>query len=274
MVIITEQIDGSNYIGRTTIPTHAENPKQGQTERSSLCLTVPRIPLIDDLTISQIPSGSNILVEFDPASQWYNASITIAAGWIRSSGKVQYNVSAQPPERIRSVIEHLGLDAEKIEREGSLRISDWYTATLGRKSREKFARNSLKVAELSIDFAKEDLGTIVSLRPDWLFVMDSTSTLARFNEEKSWVEFMLTRSIPAAHIDKSRFIHGLLTDVHSQWACRQLEAAHDGIVDFKIEEEGKTTRNLVRIRSMRDVGFDKEWHELRVRENFEVALIR
>lgn len=234
---------------------------------------MPRIPLIDDLTTSQIPSGSNILVEFDPASPWYNASITIAAGWIRSSGMVWYNVSAQPPERIRSVTRHFGLDAAKSEEDGSLRISDWYTATLGRKSREKFARNSLKVAELSIDFAKEDLAT-PSLRPDLLVVNDCTSTLARFNEEKSWVEFILTRAIPVAHIDKSREIHGLLVDVHSQWVYRQLEAAHDGIVDFKIEEEGKTKRELVRIRSMRDVGFDKEWHELKVEENLEVALIR
>ncbi len=231
-----------------------------------------RIPLIDEMIRGQIPSGSSILVEFDPASPWYNASIAIAAGWVRIGGRASYYVSAQPPERIRFILQHLGLDSEKAEGSGLLRISDWYTATLGRKSNEKFAKDSLKVADLSIELAKADL--VASPRPDTLLVVDNISTMARFNEERAWVEFMLTRWIPSARADKSRAIDGLLVDVHSQWAYRQLEAAYDGIVDFKIEEEGKTPRDLVRIRSMRDVGFKRGWHELIIGENFETTLVK
>jgi KaiC/GvpD/RAD55 family RecA-like ATPase len=51
-----------------------------------------------------------------------------------------------------------------------------------------------------------------------------------------------------------------------------MEAAVDGIIDFKLEEEGKRTRDLMRIRSMRNVHFDREWHELKIGDNFEVTL--
>jgi KaiC/GvpD/RAD55 family RecA-like ATPase len=51
-----------------------------------------------------------------------------------------------------------------------------------------------------------------------------------------------------------------------------LEAAVDGIIDFKLEEVGEETINLMRLRSMRNVGFDSRWHRLRVKENFEVTL--
>jgi KaiC/GvpD/RAD55 family RecA-like ATPase len=60
--------------------------------------------------------------------------------------------------------------------------------------------------------------------------------------------------------------------MHGGWVYNRLEAAADGIVDFKLEEEGKSTRDLVRIRSMRNVHFDREWHELKIEDNFEVAL--
>ena len=228
--------------------------------------------MIDDLTVSQIPPGSNILVEFDPASQWYNASIAMTAGWIRTGGKVEYHVMAQAPERIRSVIQHLASDSEKMEQEASLQIIDYYTATLGRKSGEKFSVNSLKVAELSIEFAKEYAPG--KLRPDTLAIADNVSTMGRFNDEKSWMEFALTRVLPGVRTTKSRGIDGLLTDLHSPWVYRQSEAAYDGIIDFKVEEEGKTARDVVRVRSMRDVGFDRGRHEVRLGKNFEITLVK
>ena len=40
----------------------------------------------------------------------------------------------------------------------------------------------------------------------------------------------------------------------------------------KVEEEGQSTRDLIRIRSMRNVHFDREWHELKIGHNFEITL--
>ena len=60
--------------------------------------------------------------------------------------------------------------------------------------------------------------------------------------------------------------------MHSGWVYNRLEAAADGVLDIKVEEEGRAIRDIIRIRSMRNVHFDREWHELTMRENFEVTL--
>jgi len=232
---------------------------------------VPRIPLIEDLTTGPIPLGSNILVEFDPTSQWYNASISIMAGWLRTDGNVTYGVAAQRVENIRARLKRLGLDSNHLENDGRLQLSDWYSMTLGKKSAEKFSRNSLKVSDLSIQYAKQQAAGKSSLS-EFLSIMDNASVLARFNDEKAWVEFALTRGNPLSHTRKFTSIDGILRGVHSEWAYNQLEAACDGVIDFRLEEEGKTIRDLIRIRSMRDQFYDKNWHELKIDENFEATL--
>lgn len=231
---------------------------------------MPRIPLVEDLTSGSIPPGSNLLVEFDPSSQWYAASVTIAAGWLRTGGRVSYNVFAQSPDNVRAQLARLGLSTEELERDERLRIIDWYAATLGQKSHERYAMESLKVADLSIMFSKEQMRG--SLQPDRLRINDNGSVTARFNDEKSWVEFLLARGFPMSSIRKLTTIYPVVKGVHSEWAYKELEAVVDGIIDFNLEEESKATRDLMRIRIMRNVPFNREWHEVRLNENFEVSL--
>ena len=61
--------------------------------------------------------------------------------------------------------------------------------------------------------------------------------------------------------------------VHSDWVYKQLEASPDNVVDFKLEQTSEDTKDLIRIRSMRNVHFDRKWHELRTGENFDVSLV-
>lgn len=131
---------------------------------------MPRVPLIEDLTTAPIPTASNLLVEFDPASQWYAASLSITAGWLSSGGMACYTVSSQPPDNIRSHLNRLGLNTEKLEADDRLWIIHWYTFTLGQKSKEKFGVDSLKVAELSIYYGKllKDAEPI----PDLLWIIE------------------------------------------------------------------------------------------------------
>jgi KaiC/GvpD/RAD55 family RecA-like ATPase len=121
----------------------------------SSVLALPRIPLIKDLTKGPIPPGSNILVEFDPASQWLNASLTIAAGWVKDGGKVSYIANSQSPDDIRSQLRRLGLPSEELKRTDRLWITDGYSASMGQKSKERFAVESLKAADLSLWMVKE-----------------------------------------------------------------------------------------------------------------------
>ena len=58
--------------------------------------------------------------------------------------------------------------------------------------------------------------------------------------------------------------------VHSEWAYKRFEGASEGIVDFKLEELGG--RNIMRIRNMRNVGFNSLWHPLKINDNLEITL--
>jgi KaiC/GvpD/RAD55 family RecA-like ATPase len=231
---------------------------------------LPRIPLIEDLTKGSIPPGSNILVEFDPASQWFSAWITIAAGWVKDGGKVSYIANSQSPDEIRSQLRKLGFSVEELERTDRLWITDGYSAAVGQKSKERFAVESLKAADLSLYIGREAMAD--SPTPEFLVVSDNGSVLDRFNAEKNWVELYLTRPIPMSKPRQMTQLMGLMSGIHSAWAYKQLEAAVDGIVDFKVEDVNGERRTLIGIRNMRDVRFDSRWHPLKTREDFEVTL--
>ena len=231
---------------------------------------LPRLPLIEDLARGPIPPGSNILVEFDPASQWYNAGLTITAGWLRTGGSVSYITHSQPPDDVRSQLHFLGLPIEELEQKERFWITDLYAPSLGRKSKEKFAPDSLKAADLSLWIAREAMAD--SPAPEFLVISDNGSVLDRFNEERNWVEMYLTRPIPMGKPRQLTQLMGVMSGVHSSWAYKQLEAAVDGIVDFKLDEGSDPVQNLIRLRSLRRVGFDGRWHRLKVSENMEVTI--
>ena len=231
---------------------------------------MPKIPLIEALTEGSIPSGSNILVEFDPASQWLNASLTIAAGWVKDGGSVSYITHSQSPDEIRSHLRKLGLSVEELERTDRLWITDLYSASIGQKSKERFGVDSLKVADLSIYIGREAMADAPA--PEFLVIAENCSVLDRFNPEKNWVELYLTRPIPMSKPRQITQLMGFMSGIHSAWAYKQLEAAVEGIVDFKVEDMNGERRTLIGIRNMRNVRFDSRWHLLKIGENFEVTL--
>ena len=231
--------------------------------------------MIDDLTFGPVPKGSNLLVEFDPVSQWYNSCLTMAAGWARQGGNVGYNGFVQSPDNLRLQLVRLGLNVDELERGDQLRMYDWYTPTLGRKSKEKYGIDSLKVADQSIEFrlTEDDLkGPTESEWFESMRIADNFSTLARFNDEKAWIEFMLARVLPIGPVKKSTLVFGIMKGVHSEWAYKQLEGAVDGIIEFKLDETAGKTRDMVQIRTMRNAHYNREIAELKVQENFEVTL--
>ena len=233
-----------------------------------------RLALIEDLLNEPLPSGSNVLVEYDPTSQWHRASLTIAKEWLRSGGEVGYNVAAQFPDNLRSQLTKLGLNVDELETSGRLEVWDWYTATLGQKSKEIFVGSStLKAAEMSIAIAEDELKPAIAgeTYPEYLRIWDNCSVMARFNNDKAWVEFVVTRVFPSAFHSKSTLIIGLTRGIHPDWVYRQLEDVADGVIDFKIDEVAEETRDVCRIRSMRNVAFDRKWHRLRIGQNLDVT---
>ncbi len=231
---------------------------------------MPRIPLVEDLIRAPIAPGTNFLVEFDPASQWYNASLTIAAGWLKTGGSVSFVAQSLSPDYLRSQLQQLGLNIVELERNDRFWITDLYTGSLGQKSKERFAPESLKVSDISLWIAKEAMTDSPS--PEFLVISDNGSILDRFNDEENWVEMVLTRPIPMSKPRQITQLIGIISGVHSSWAYKQLESAVEGIIDFKVEEVGGEARDLMRIRTLRKGEFDRRWHELKLSENSEVTL--
>lgn len=248
-----------------------------------------RLPIIEDLTTEPIPPGSNILVEFDPASLWFNASVTIAAGWIRSGGVLSYNAYDHAPNNVTLQLKRLGLDVEALEKEGRFRIIDWYTFQLGQKSKEKYAASSLKVADLSLLWSrtlisKDSLPTAFPItytgtgwtdwkvEPNVLRIADDELVILRFNDEKSFIDLWRTRDLPTAPATKSTQILGAVKGAYPEHVYKSMEAPVDCIIDFKLDETTDPARNMFRIRSLRNVGFDGRWHRLKIGDNSEATL--
>ena len=234
------------------------------------------------MTDGPVPPGSNLLVEFDATSQWNNAHTTIAADWLKAKGGVSYHIASQPKERVHTQLKRLGLqnveELEEPHERRALALYDWYTASLGRKvPDDDFSFYSLKIADLSIIWGKgekdaEATGFFDQIGQPILRIVDNVSCLGRFNEEKAWVEFLLNRVIPRAQRWNQITIIGLTRSLHSDWVYKTLEGAADGVIDFKLDDTGEETKDMMRIRSMRNVGFDRKWHTLKVDKDFRVSL--
>lgn len=133
----------------------------------------------------------------------------------------------------------------------------------------------MKIADLSISYAKIIIrreGEYAGPLPGLLVIEENFSVLDRFNEERNWVEFYLTRRLPTAPLQKTIALRALAKGIHSERVYKTLEAAMDGIIDFKIEEVAGERRSFIGIRSMVNVDFDSRWYPLKVGEDLEVSL--
>lgn len=181
-----------------------------------------------------------------------------------------YILSSRSPDDIRAQLTKLSIDVGRSEANDKLRIWDAYSKTLGLQSREKFKIESMNVADLRIWAAKEFMHQPPS--PDLMYITENSSVAARYNDEKSWVEYTITRVLPAASMTRAMNIRGVSLGVHSDSAYKQLEAASHGVIDLKVEELEGELHNFIRIRKMLNAKFDARWHKLKVNDNFEITL--
>src|SRR2546428_13130406 len=73
--------------------------------------------------------GKNYLVEFDPHSLWYEASLTIAADSVRHGTRTDYHTFAHIPSDVKEALRRLGVNEKRLEDDATLRIVDSYSAT-------------------------------------------------------------------------------------------------------------------------------------------------
>jgi len=249
------------------------------------------IPLLTELVPDGIKPGTIFLVEFDPESQWLAVAATITASYLRAGGCVGYVALLRSPETVRENLLALGVDVSAAANEGRFTLDDWYSATLSGGRIDEggpaiieridggLRWRSLKIAELSVLWLKDKKRSLESSEffenwsPGALNIMESISQMLRFNEEKPYLEWLISRDHPSVRRAKRISFDGVLRGVHTESFYRQLEGDHDGVIDLRVMERDEEAKNFLRVRSVKGQPHDSRWHEIQIKRNGEAALV-
>ena len=249
------------------------------------------IPILTELIPDGVKPETLFVVEFDPASQWLAVARTITAGYLRAGGHVSYTAMLGSPETVRERLLALGVDVSAAIREGRLSVDDFYSATLsgGRldggepsiieRIEGGYRIRSLKVADLSVEWLRdmrhgsESMADFENWPPGALTISESWSQMLRFNEEKPFLEWMISREHPTARRAKRVDFAGFVRGVHTESFYNQVETAYDGVIDLRVMERGEGWKNFLSIRSLKGQPHDARWHEIQVKRNGEAALV-
>lgn len=197
-------------------------------------------PILTDLIPDGIKPGTLFVVEFDPDSQWLAVAATITAGYLRAGGRVAYHAENRPPETVKENLLALGVDVSAAAREGRFVLYDWYSAMLTGGRLEGggssvfepieggYRARSLKVADLSVQWLKdmkrgpESRDVVETWPPGALVVAESESQMLRFNEEKPYLEWIISRVFTNERRAKRINLAGVFRGVHTESFYKQL----------------------------------------------------
>ena len=250
-----------------------------RSARKSRLASAVIIPLLKELIPDGIEYSTNLLVEFEPDSIWYDASLTMAAQALRNGIKTDYHTFRRVPSEVSGAIARFGLNVKKLQEDGLFRIIDSYTVQTGlgalegpKKGKVPFQTQSVKLSDWSIAIAQEIKTGVPEPEKRRFHIDDDTSILLQYNAEKAFIDFWRTRALPDARARERAFLHSAVLGVHSQAFYKQFESLCDGIIDFKREEKDGQVEPLVRVRAIPGKRYDSRWHQLKISENFEVTL--
>jgi KaiC/GvpD/RAD55 family RecA-like ATPase len=230
-----------------------------------------------------------LLVEFDPESQWFSIATTLAANTFRDDRYVGYLAMARSVDEVKQSLFDIGIDVNQTKALERLVVEDWYSATRsgGRlestgaevfeRTRDGLRVRSLRIADLSVDWLKTSKSgprvyDIVDFWPAGsLVIVESFSSILRFNEEKPFMEWLESRVNPEERRRKSITLQGVVRGIHSDWLYKRMESACDGVVDVRVMERADETKTFLRVRSLKGRPHDARWHEIEVKSNGEAA---
>lgn len=250
-----------------------------------------RIPLVDPFVPGGVKTGTVLIAEYDPESQWVSVITTIAAEYLKAKGRVGYMIFTRTPEDFKRDLAGLRIDVESVEREQRLQVYDWYSASLsgGRTQRGELAViekipdgilvRSIKMADLSVQWLKDTKygpqleDVIETWPPGALAIGEAVSALLRFNNENDVLEWIETRVIPVERRAQRVAIWGFVRGIHSEAFYKRLEAMCGGVIDLRVMEHGESVKNFLRVRSLKGQPCDSRWHEVQVSANAEATIL-
>jgi len=222
--------------------------------------------------------GMTCVVEFEPHSLWPEVSLAIAKQALGRRTKTEYHVFQHTPTEIRLKLEQLGVEVEKIEREGLFRIMDSYTPTTPLTSPMEGRRETL------LSGRTPDAGQWARAIQDkmktgfeeeekrWLHIDDNETVLLEFSDEESIMNGWRTTFVPMAKARELLIIHALVKGVASESFYLKTEAMADAVIDISAKEEGGRMENYIRLRILRGMRFDSSWHRIELMSSGDVAV--
>ena len=216
------------------------------------------------------------MVEFEPHSIWYDSSLAIVAGALRSGIRTDYHAYAHSPEEIIEDLAKFGLDIAKLEEADVLRILDSYSVQVGEKSRKSKAPShyseSLDMTDWKYSRRDEIGGTVDQSHMRRVHIDDDTTVMLRYNSETKFLDMARTKGRPYWKALETAIIYAVPTGVASNSFYGQLELLNDGLIDFKSEEKEGRMQQLVRVRMMHRRSYDTRWRKLKLLDDGEVEL--
>jgi KaiC/GvpD/RAD55 family RecA-like ATPase len=237
------------------------------------------LPIFERSLPDGIEVGTNLLVEFDPDSAWYEASLTIVAQALRGGHKALYHTFQHLPADIEHDLTKFGLDLTKLRAADKFQIVDSFavqTGGLNRVDQNDPIAKSLKVPELSIAAAeairKERSEGIPDADKGWVHVDDNTGIMTRYNPENTLLDFWRTRHIPITRVAHNIMVFSILNGTTSENFRAQFETLSDGIIDLRREDREGEVAQLFRVRKLRGKKVESRWQQLLVSETGEVTI--
>jgi hypothetical protein len=163
------------------------------------------LPFLKGVLPGGLTYGANYLVEFEPQSLWYEASLTVVADALRHGIKTDFHSFTHVPSDIREALRRQVPDLDRLEDDDVFRIWDNYTvqtgletpAMVGRSNpKDKPDLHSLKIADWDRGSVEGIKGEIDEVDRQRLHVDDNTSILLQYNGEKEFLEHFRTLTVP------------------------------------------------------------------------------
>ncbi len=220
-----------------------------------------RIPLLAGLIPDGIPYGTSFLIEYDADSDYYRILESVVHECLRAGHVVSLFDYTRFPNEVRRDLKALGSDIGALEASSSFHLYDGYSSTLGLKSKEPLRFESLKIADLSLEFLKMTKQE-KAIKRDIGF-SDNGSVVLRYNEEKAFVEWYATRVIPRIKIHERISFSAFVAGIHSNYFYKSMEDLIDGVIDIGSVSSASETYTKIRMRSFKKGRFESSWRRVR-----------
>lgn len=232
-----------------------------------------RVPILDALVPSGLSYGTTYLVEFEPQSFWYDASLTICAQALRQGAKTEYHTLMHLPGDIRRRVADQGVDIERAEDDGLFRINDAYTPSTGLdipEGQRKSHQGNLNIATWSMS-EKQLIEKPPETEKRWVHIDDDLSVMLQYNDENEFHKSMRDTNIPWARALDLIVFQPVATGLHQESFYKRMESVCDGIIEFRALEESGKVENYARVRLIHGKALDSSWRLLKIRDNGEVV---